>query len=480
MRVVVLALMSLAAPQPAAQTSNEPAANADPKTGSIAPGANAEAFQNKLDALITPSAGLTAEEAARRAVDTSYVVEQNKQTFESNSALLSQQKWGFLPSLTATAQYLRVRRIVNTLSTGAPGTPAVSFSNIPDQFTLGGTLTIPLSDYIFRLPQSVAAARRTRDASELTSRNSELTQATDTKVAYYEWARAKLQVVVQEQALEQAKAQARDANAQFEAGASTRADVLRLEAQVASTELNLANARTALANTEETLRTQMHDKNKVAYAIGEDVRADLTPLENVDDVNTLWQEAETKRLDIRALGLQAEATEERAKAQRAASLPNIQAQGTLQALNPLQQRIPQQRRFEHYWQAGVTLNWDLLGILGNEDQVKSIRAQSLGALAQQNATRDQVHIAVLQAYNALKVAEVALDTTARALASSEESYRVRRALFQNGRATTVEVVDAETALTQARSSAINARIDLRVARTRLINAVGRDVDGQQR
>ncbi|MBC7793495.1 MAG: TolC family protein, partial [Clostridia bacterium] len=436
MRVVLLVLMSLlafpATPAKAARdkvvaevTATAPVASGGggSQTESTAPGANAEAFQNKLDALITPANGLTAEEAARRSVKTSFVVEQNRQTLESNEALRRQARWNFLPQLNAQGSYTRVRRIEISLQ-------GFTFSNIVNQWAFGGQLVVPISDYLFLLPQTLAATRKTRDASQLIERNSELTAATDTKVAYYEWTRSKLQVVVQEQALEQARAQSRDANAQFEAGASTRADVLRLESQVATTELNLANARTSLANSEEQLRTQMHDDDRsVTYAIGEDVRADLEPLQNVDDVNALWQEAEGKRLDIQATGLQAAAQEERARVARAGSLPTIQATGLLQEVNPLTQRIPQQEKFEYYWQVGATLNWNLLGIFGNESAVDSAKAQALAITAQQNQTRDTVHVNVLTAYNSLKVAEIALDTTGRALTSSEESYRVRRALY---------------------------------------------------
>jgi outer membrane protein TolC len=69
-------------------------------------------------------------------------------------------------------------------------------------------------------------------------------------------------------------------------------------------------------------------------------------------------------------------------------------------------------------------------------------------------------------------AEIALRTTERGLAAAEESYRVRKLLFANGRATTVEVLDAEADLTQARYDAVGARIDRRVARAQLARAIG--------
>ncbi len=149
------------------------------------------------------------------------------------------------------------------------------------------------------------------------------TTATDAKVAYYEWIRAKLQLIVQEQALAQAEAQAKDARSQFEAGASTRADVLRLESQVATVQLDLERARNTAKNSEETLRRQMHDTSGQSWAIGEDIRQDVPALENIADINTLWTEAEEKRLDLKALAMQVKATEERAKAQKVTNLPTV-------------------------------------------------------------------------------------------------------------------------------------------------------------
>jgi outer membrane protein TolC len=45
-------------------------------------------------------------------------------------------------------------------------------------------------------------------------------------------------------------------------------------------------------------------------------------------------------------------------------------------------------------------------------------------------------------------------------------------LFQNGGATTLELLDAETDLTRARLEALDARLDERVAQVRLAYAVG--------
>jgi outer membrane protein TolC len=66
-------------------------------------------------------------------------------------------------------------------------------------------------------------------------------------------------------------------------------------------------------------------------------------------------------------------------------------------------------------------------------------------------------------------------TATRAVAAAEESHRVRRALFQNGGATSVELTDAETELTRARLAVIGAHVEARVAELELTHALGRDL-----
>jgi len=81
-------------------------------------------------------------------------------------------------------------------------------------------------------------------------------------------------------------------------------------------------------------------------------------------------------------------------------------------------------------------------------------------------------VEIAQAQTGVAEADAAVQTTARAVAAAEESYRVRRVLFQNGKATNVELSDAETEMTRARLQAIDARVSQRMARAQLEFAVG--------
>ena len=71
-------------------------------------------------------------------------------------------------------------------------------------------------------------------------------------------------------------------------------------------------------------------------------------------------------------------------------------------------------------------------------------------------------------------AQAALHTSDTTVRAAEEAYRVTSDRFRVGRATTTDMVTAETDLLGAKQSQINARIDSAIAGLRLQHALGRN------
>ena len=71
-------------------------------------------------------------------------------------------------------------------------------------------------------------------------------------------------------------------------------------------------------------------------------------------------------------------------------------------------------------------------------------------------------------------ARFAVGAVQEQLAASEEGFRTRGELYRAGRATSVELIDAETELTRTRLELVNAYVDLHIAQTQLDHALGRD------
>jgi outer membrane protein len=440
-----------------------------------------EAPADTLPARLSPvsSSGLTAEQVAKRAEETSFDAAARRQALTAAEARLDQATVAYYPKLTLTGNYTRLSDIAQpTFSFGSgPGSTPITFQIPLNRFLFQANLTVPVSDYFFRLSQSYAAASRSQRAAQMEQRATKLKAATDGKLAYYAWLRAKGQLTVAERALEQSKAHYDDARHQMEVGTASKADLLRVESQVASAELVVERAKNVVDLSEEQIRVAMHDASGKPYEVGEDLRVDPPPLTNVDNLAALRAEALERRLEVRALDETAWSLREQAKVARAGYYPRLDVFGNAYYANPNPRVFLPEPRFRASWEVGAQIVWtpnDTLNARGASDDAEARAAQTE---MQKEALRDSLRIEVMQAYNLLHEADVALQTTRRGLTAAEEGYRVRRELFRNGRATSVELTDAELELFRASLEAINARVNWRSARASLIHAIGRDIPG---
>ena len=189
----------------------------------------------------------------------------------------------------------------------------------------------------------------------------------------------------------------------------------------------------------------------------------------------LRAEALDKRLEVRALDETAWSLREQAKALKAGYYPRIDAFGDVVYAKPNPRILIPNREFKASWDVGLQLVWTPNDSFAAPGAVSEVEARAAQTDMQKAALRDSVKLEVMQAYQALREAEFAVQTTKRGLTASEEGYRVRRELFRNGRATSVELTDSEVELFRASLDSVNARADLRSARARLMHATGRDV-----
>jgi outer membrane protein len=250
---------------------------------------------------------------------------------------------------------------------------------------------------------------------------------------------------------------------------------LRFEAQVANSELLKERANNLAALLEENLRVLMHDPSVESYAIGEDIRKDPPVVARMPaTLQEGYNEAVHQRLELKALEETVYSLRNQAQVARSAIYPRLEASGDLTYANPNQRFVPQTPQFRTTWSVGLQLSWSPNDVPLNLASERSTLAKASQTELQKASLRDGLRSEVMQALQNTKESFLALETTMRSLGASEESYRVRRELFKNGRATNVEVLDAETTLLQARLENINARINFRIAAVQLDHALGRD------
>jgi outer membrane protein TolC len=460
-------LLPLASSAAFAQTAPAPA---------VAAASDVPKLDTQLSGLLGRPGGLTSDQAAVRARATSYDVAARRAEYEASQSTVDQANAAYVPRIKGTAGYQRTSLV--TLNLAAFGFPG-SFAYPQDNWNLQVDVDVPVSDYVLKIAKQHAAAEHNANAAKLTERAAKLTASSNARIQYYSWTRARLQEVVATDALEQARAHVGDAKAEFDAGKASQADLMAVQAQVAQNELLVVRATNAASLEEDRLRTAMHDPPGARYEIGEPLLADLPPVPGESDFNALLNEALSERAELKSLGEAARGLRAQAAASRYDILPKLDGIGQAIYANPNPKYFPPESVWNGTWAVGGAITWSDVDVLlgatngsANEAKARSTEAQAL-------AMRDGIRDDVLAAWQSVKEAEVAIDSTQRSLASAEESYRVRRALFRADRSTSTELTDSENALTGARFDAVNARIDLRIARVRLTHATGRDDTGQR-
>ncbi len=460
-----------------------PASSATPPAPASSSGADVperqllETLEAKLQSMQTGN-GLTADEAARRTLLSNPDVTAKQKSVAAADANVDASRAGYLPQLKLQASYTRLSNfaplpldLVPTLGGPQPN----PFPVIPNNYDMRATLSIPLSDHVLRVSNSLASAKHNKTAATLDEHATRLAVARDARVYYYQWIRAQWVSYVAAKALEAARGHAQDAKNSFDAGLVSRADVLRTVSQQKSAELGVARSLNNVAVAAEQLRVQMSDPDQTNYEIGENILGDLPPYAVPPSPGAGYAEALEHRIEIRQLGESEAALRAEAAVARAANYPRLDAQANGIYANPNQRYVPPVAEWHGTWDAGIVLSWTPTDILSATAHAKNAEARADEVVAQRSALKNALRVEVNQAMNALAEAAFSVDVSRDGRAAAEENYRVRRELYRAGKATTVEVTDAETELTQARLDAVNAQMDVRIARVQLTHALGRDV-----
>jgi outer membrane protein len=451
-------------------------------------------------ALTVVPGGLTAEQAAARAGKAAPSVDVKHANVEVAAARVDQATYAAVPQLNLSASYTRLSPLTIKFgsgalvgaanpgplgvgpcadgtgqcvvdSTGAPvGAAQFNIPVILNQWQTQASLVVPVSDYVLRIVQGLKAARQSRKSAELLAQAERLKVETDARLAYYQWVRAVASLAVTEDALEGAGARLSDAQASFTAGALAKADLLRIEALVANAQNAVLQAQALVQFSEATLAIMM-GMDKAGFRIGEDVLSDV-PRKDVGELDGLIDEATSKRLEFRALTYSGGALASAVKAERSGYYPRFDLFGDGVYANPNQRIFPQQEKWRGTWAVGARISYSINAPLVTRARVKELKAQHRSVDAQLESLRRGLKLEVTSAYLDRERAFGALTAAHKGKEASEAAYRATAALFRVGKATSTELVVAEEDRANARLRDVNARVDLRVAETRLRYATG--------
>ena len=270
---------------------------------------------------------------------------------------------------------------------------------------------------------------------------------------YYDLQNADAQVNIEQAAIEDATQTLRDAQLLEQAGLGTRFDALQAEVELANANQNLL---LALAN-QNTARRQLAETISVGANVG------LTSADEIEEAGT-WDLtlpetivlAFQNRAELEQFLLQREINQE----QREIALSEVRPQLSLFAsYNVIEDLDDGDTGFVDGYSAGARLQWRLFD--GGAARARADQEETDAEIEEENFSnqRDQVRLEVEQAYFNLQANQENIRTSERAVELAEESLRLARLRFQAGVGTQTEVIDAQSALTEARGNFLNAIID---------------------
>ena len=436
--------------------------------------------------------GLTGLEVGRRAAATSYTAKANEQALRGAAARVDEAWAAFLPRLSGTASYTRLSGFTPPSISGSgslvgttapsgvipPGTLLFStgplvFPLVLNNYLLQASISVPISDYFLRLTSAYSAATHSQEAARYDVAAARATSAADGRATYYSWLRARGAVIVAVQALNDQRDHLKLAQNQFEVGSASKADVLRAETNEASAELQVERSKNLADLTEKQVRIAMHVTDETPMVPGESIEGTLPPV--TGNLHDLTVEGLAGRLEVKSIEANAAAAREQASAAKAQRYPVVTGVGDFIEGNPNSRVFPATATWFPTWDLGARLVWSPNDVLIANGNVSDLYSRAAQLEAQKETLRDSVSLEVQQQWQAVREADVSMESAGRELASAEEAYRVARELFNNGRGTSTTLTDAETDLTRSRLDLLNARADARTARVRLDHALGRDV-----
>lgn len=327
----------------------------------------------------------------------------------------------------------------------------------------------------------MVAAIRAADATKQQALAIYRTVVADTllqvRLAYYDVLLAAQQITVREASVKLLQQELADQQHRFDAGTVPHFNVLRAE-------VTLANERPFLIQARNNYRIS---KNNLANLLGynlpreiwEDIPLNLTESFNTDpwavNLPDAIQQALTQRTELTVARKNVDLQKLNVVSAKSGYQPTVQVFAGYDWFNAKFTSPVELDHDIHGWNAGAQLIWSIFdGALtaGKVTQAKALYEKSQTELVDQAR---QIELAVRTAYSDFIQAQETLASQAKVQEQADEALREAQARAAAGTGTQLDVLNAETSLTQARTTQLQAQHDYTAARARLERALGNDL-----
>lgn len=255
------------------------------------------------------------------------------------------------------------------------------------------------------------------------------------------------------------------AQLRVEAGDVSVLEVLRAEVEAGRAANRVTEARSDLAVARTELKTLLAHQDRTPLELAGNL--DYRPTEL--DLESLLQLSLARRPDLEGAGWALASARSQQAAARSAFLPGLN-------LGLFRQTVEGPEGRDNFWRVGAALEFPLWGAAQQRGELAEAAALVGQAAAEQSAFRYRVLLEVESAFLDVKTsaAQVQLSRD-RILREAERSFEVASLSYTEGKATYLELLEAQRTLTEVREEYAEALFDYRAALAGLEQATGSEL-----
>jgi len=403
---------------------------------------------------------LTLEEAIKMALSNNKEILIAKEKVKEAEQALRIAKGGYFPNLGLDVTYTHLSEVPSLSLPGPPGGLEIEMGK-QDSYLSKLTLTQPLyTSGRLGLTCRQAELNCQKVKEDLVSCQNEV--IFQVKEAFYSVILAQDVLKVTRQALKQAERHLKVVEELFRTGAVSRFDLLRSQVEVANLKPDLIRAENNLRLAKERLANLLCitlDSTKIEGELSFEP-VDISLEEAID-------RALRERSELKSLRLQREASEVSLSLARIWNLPSMSLVGNYQYENPFEGRD----EWGSEWNINIVLSLSLFD--GGVGKARIARRKS--QLAQVELSLQQLEegiiLEVKRNFWEMKALEEVIYAQRKNVEQAQEALSIAESRYANGTATNLEVLDAQLALTRARTNYVKALYDYNVAKAKLERAM---------
>ncbi len=345
---------------------------------------------------------------------------------------------------------------ITTADTSAPRTPTGSF----DQYLSSVMLSQNIYDF-GKTPTQVKIQDLNLDSSLSNLEDMSNQVIFNVRQAYYRVLQAKRNRDIAAETVQQFQKHLEQAKGFYAVGTKPKFDVTKAEVDLSNAKLSLIRSENAMKIAIVNLNNAMGVSDAPEYTIEDNLSFQEYNITFEDTIDRAYE----RRPDLKSIIAKKNASGESIELAKKGYYPVLTGNA---AYNWSGERFP----LEHGWNAGVTLSIPIFSGFLTRYQVEESRANLNVLKANEELLRQNIFLEVRQAYLNLKEAEERIPVADLVVKQAEENFEIAKGRYETGAGNPVELTDAEVALSNAKTSYVQALYDYRIAQASLEKAMG--------